>query len=293
MAEPAAALGLPLRLLAEAEGVSAAQVIPDHDRRRLPRPRDAARRSPSGCRGGHLRPRARARPSTCTRSRPTGIAVRPGPEALVHAQDKGVMRERLAELGVPCPRNAVVAIGRRGRGVRLPVRAQDHPRRVRRQGRLGRPRGRRLRRGRSRPPRRPASGCWPRSSSTSAASCPRWSPGRRAARPRRTRSSPATQLDGICHEVIAPAPDLDPELAGAGAADRAADRRGARRRPAILAVELFETRDGRVLVNELAMRPHNTGHWSQDGAVTASSRTTCAPCSTCRSARRRRGRRGR
>ena len=36
----------------------------------------------------------------------------------------------------------------------------------------------------------------------------------------------------------------------------------------ILAVELFETTDGRVLVNELAMRPHNTGHWSMDGAVT-------------------------
>ena len=37
----------------------------------------------------------------------------------------------------------------------------------------------------------------------------------------------------------------------------------------ILAVELFETTDGRVLVNELAMRPHNTGHWTQDGAVTS------------------------
>ena len=37
----------------------------------------------------------------------------------------------------------------------------------------------------------------------------------------------------------------------------------------ILAVELFETRDGRILVNELAMRPHNTGHWSIDGAVTS------------------------
>ena len=36
----------------------------------------------------------------------------------------------------------------------------------------------------------------------------------------------------------------------------------------VLAVEMFETRDGRVLVNELAMRPHNTGHWSMDGAVT-------------------------
>ena len=37
-----------------------------------------------------------------------GIAVRPGPDALVHAQDKAVMRRRLAELDVPCPRNAVV-----------------------------------------------------------------------------------------------------------------------------------------------------------------------------------------
>ncbi|MGH3322634.1 MAG: ATP-grasp domain-containing protein, partial [Streptosporangiaceae bacterium] len=37
----------------------------------------------------------------------------------------------------------------------------------------------------------------------------------------------------------------------------------------VLAVELFETSNSRVLVNELAMRPHNTGHWSIDGAVTS------------------------
>ena len=37
----------------------------------------------------------------------------------------------------------------------------------------------------------------------------------------------------------------------------------------MLAVELFETTDGRLLVNELAMRPHNTGHWTIDGAVTS------------------------
>ena len=36
----------------------------------------------------------------------------------------------------------------------------------------------------------------------------------------------------------------------------------------VLAVELFETTDERLLVNELAMRPHNTGHWSMDGAIT-------------------------
>jgi 5-(carboxyamino)imidazole ribonucleotide synthase len=37
----------------------------------------------------------------------------------------------------------------------------------------------------------------------------------------------------------------------------------------VLAVELFELADGGLLVNELAMRPHNTGHWTIDGAVTS------------------------
>jgi 5-(carboxyamino)imidazole ribonucleotide synthase len=75
------------------------------------------------------------------------------------------------------------------------------------------------------------------------------------------------QKDGVCYEVVAPAPGLDEpaqrriqQLALAIAEDL--DVTG------MLAVELFETADGRVLVNELAMRPHNTGHWSMDGAVT-------------------------
>ena len=37
----------------------------------------------------------------------------------------------------------------------------------------------------------------------------------------------------------------------------------------VLAVELMHAPDGSVVVNELAMRPHNTGHWSIDGAVTS------------------------
>jgi 5-(carboxyamino)imidazole ribonucleotide synthase len=37
----------------------------------------------------------------------------------------------------------------------------------------------------------------------------------------------------------------------------------------VLAVELFETSDGRLLINELAMRPHNSGHWTMDGALTS------------------------
>ncbi len=68
--------------------------------------------------------------------------------------------------------------------------------------------------------------------------------------------------------MIAPAPGLDPELA-ARAEQLALTVAGALDVTGILAVELFETTDGRVLVNELAMRPHNTGHWTQDGAVTS------------------------
>ncbi|MGA8247577.1 MAG: 5-(carboxyamino)imidazole ribonucleotide synthase, partial [Nocardioides sp.] len=93
MAEPAAALGVPLRLLAEGPRVSAAQVIPDHlvgDYTDLA----TLRRLVEGCRvvtfdhehvpTDHLHALAAA-----------GIAVRPGPQALVHAQDKGVMRAAL------------------------------------------------------------------------------------------------------------------------------------------------------------------------------------------------------
>ena len=76
------------------------------------------------------------------------------------------------------------------------------------------------------------------------------------------------QRDGICVEVLAPAPGLDP--------GRAVDAQHLAMRIAtsldvvgVLAVELFETTDGTLLVNELAMRPHNSGHWTIDGARTS------------------------
>lgn len=74
------------------------------------------------------------------------------------------------------------------------------------------------------------------------------------------------QADGVCSEVIAPAPSSDAIAADAAAlAVKIATELDV---TGMLAVELFETADGRILVNELAMRPHNSGHWSQDGAVT-------------------------
>jgi 5-(carboxyamino)imidazole ribonucleotide synthase len=75
------------------------------------------------------------------------------------------------------------------------------------------------------------------------------------------------QRDGVCAEVLAPAPGLSEELATAAQelAVRIADRLGV---VGMLAVELFQTAGG-VQVNELAMRPHNSGHWTIEGARTS------------------------
>jgi 5-(carboxyamino)imidazole ribonucleotide synthase len=75
------------------------------------------------------------------------------------------------------------------------------------------------------------------------------------------------QRDGICREVLAPAPGLPAALAAdaQSLALRLAAELGV---TGLLAVELFWARDG-LLVNELAMRPHNCGHWTIEGARTS------------------------
>lgn len=76
------------------------------------------------------------------------------------------------------------------------------------------------------------------------------------------------QVDGICREVIAPAPGLGPDVAveAEAMALKIAAELGV---TGLLAVELFETSRGGLLVNELAMRPHNSGHWTIEGARTS------------------------
>lgn len=266
MAPPAIALGVPMRLLAEAEGVSAAQVIADQqvgDYRDLATLREVT----DGCSvvtfdhehvpTEHLHALEDA-----------GIAVRPGPEALVHAQDKVVMREAMkAHGGAPQPRWSVVGSaaeveafgfpcvlkvsrgGYDGRGVWV-VRGTDD---VAEPLAEAEQRGVRLLAEELVAYRRELSALVARAPSGQAAAYP---------------VVATTQLYGICHEVIAPAPDLDPDLAGE-AQQLALSIAGELGVTGILAVELFETADGRILINELAMRPHNTGHWSQDGAVTS------------------------
>jgi 5-(carboxyamino)imidazole ribonucleotide synthase len=264
MAQPAVALGLPLRLLAEAEGASAAQVIPDHvvgDYRDL----DTLRRVVKGCAvvtfdHEHV-------PTEHLRAlQADGLAVRPGPDALVHAQDKAVMRARLDGLA-PCPRHRLVtgpdevsafgypAVlkttrgGYDGKGVWVVASPEDCGPAFA----AAADAGVQVLAEELVDFRRELSAVVARSPSGQAAAYP---------------VVATTQVDGICREVVAPAPDLAPELAGQSQ-QIALRIAGALDVTGILAVELFETTDGRVLVNELAMRPHNTGHWTQDGAVTS------------------------
>jgi 5-(carboxyamino)imidazole ribonucleotide synthase len=207
-----------------------------------------------------------------------GIAVRPGPEALVHAQDKGLMRARLAALGVPVPRWALVGDavdlatfgaevgwplvlkttrgGYDGKGVLLVGSVEEAASWLA----SAAARSERLLAEEVVPFRRELAALVARSPSGQAAAWPVvWT----------------LQVDGVCREVIAPAPDLPEELAAE--ATRIALRiAGELEVVGVLAVELFEVEDAdgwhhgrRVLVNELAMRPHNSGHWTIDGAVTS------------------------
>ncbi len=195
-----------------------------------------------------------------------GHVVYPGAPALLHAQDKQVMRERLGVLGFPMPRWAPVtdlaAVERFAAGSGWPVVLKAV-----RGGYDGR-------------------GVWMVDSAEAAAAViasgvalivEEKVPLRRELAALVARSPfgqvatwpvvETVQQDGICVEVIAPAPGVD--------ADQAAEIQQLGVRIAhelgvvgVLAVELFETADG-VLVNELAMRPHNSGHWTIDGSVTS------------------------
>lgn len=261
MQQPAIALGLRLCLLAEGPGVSAAQVIGDHrvgSHTDLDDLRAAVGDAPvvtfdhEHVPPEHLRTLA-----------DEGHACRPGPAALIHAQDKLVMRRRLTALGVPCPRWAAIekpadveefgfpAIvktargGYDGKGVWKVESAADLEDPFRAEGELLVEE--------LVPFRRELSAQVARSATGEIVDYP---------------VVESRQVDGVCSEVIAPAPNLDPalETRARGIAREIAEQLDV---VGMLAVELFETDDERVLVNELAMRPHNTGHWSIDGAVTS------------------------
>lgn len=77
------------------------------------------------------------------------------------------------------------------------------------------------------------------------------------------------QVDGVCSVVTAPATGIgeDTALEARRIGETIASELGV---TGVLAVEMFVVgEEERILVNELAMRPHNTGHWTIDGAVTS------------------------
>jgi len=195
-----------------------------------------------------------------------GRQVRPGAAALRYTQDKLAMRDRLRALGVPCPRYApvtsvaevtelaagwgwpvvlkAVSGGYDGRGVwvcQTPAEAAAvlaHPVGVFAEEHVG--------------------------FDAELAALVARSPHRQAA------AYPVVQTiqrDGVCHEVLAPAPGLaaGPAIEAERIALELTAELGV---TGLLAVEFFLTRDG-LLVNELAMRPHNSGHWTIEGARTS------------------------
>ncbi len=195
------------------------------------------------------------------------VPVRPGGAALRYAQDKLVMRRRLGQLGVRCPRFAPVArladvtgFAERCGGWPVVLKAI-------RGGYDGK-------------------GVWVCESAEQAAGVlahgvsliaeeyvsftaelaalvARSPYGQGAAYP----VVQTVQRDGICREVLAPAPGLPAGLArqAQSLALRLAAELGV---TGLLAVELFQIPGG-LLVNELAMRPHNCGHWTIEGARTS------------------------
>jgi 5-(carboxyamino)imidazole ribonucleotide synthase len=267
-APPAVGLGIGLRVLAERADDPAAQVIPDvtvGDYRDLATLRafadacDVLTFDHEHVPTRHLQA-----------LEADGVAVRPGSASLVHGQDKLVMRRRLAEIGVPVPCWAPVASaadlagfmagradgaavlktargGYDGKGVCV-LRGPDDAAAVAGWFDAGVPLlveelvdfGREL------------SVVVARSPSGQAVAYP---------------VVESVQVDGVCREVYAPAPGI--EQGHALAAQEAALRIAQDLQiTGLMAVELFDTADG-VLVNELALRPHNTGHWTIEGSVTS------------------------
>ena len=267
--QAAIALGQTLRVLAVSPDDPAAQVTPDvvigsHD------DLDALRRAAEGATVVTF-DHEHVPTALLEKLVAEGVTVAPPPHALIHAQDKLVMRRRLESMGAPVPRFAAVESlddvdvfarlidgpivvktvrgGYDGRGVSLTadlIEARDVVARYLADGvpvlleeRVEM--------------RRELAALVARSPFGQGAAWP---------------VVETVQRDGICVQVIAPAPGLATET-GSDASQLALRVAAELGVVGVLAVELFETVDGRLLVNELAMRPHNSGHWTIDGANTS------------------------
>ncbi|WP_227999420.1 5-(carboxyamino)imidazole ribonucleotide synthase [Nocardia australiensis] len=199
-----------------------------------------------------------------------GVNVQPPPQALIYAQDKLAMRTKLSELGLPVPAFTQVTApadavafgaehgwpivlkavrgGYDGRGVWMPESAAEAEEIVTDQLAHGVA----LLAEAKVDLQRELSAMVARSPYGQAATWP---------------VVETVQRNGQCAVVIAPAPGLSENLA-TQAETMALNLANGLGVVGAMAVELFETHDGTLLVNELAMRPHNSGHWGMDGART-------------------------
>jgi 5-(carboxyamino)imidazole ribonucleotide synthase len=265
--QAAIALGQSLRVLAAKPADPAALVCADV-RPGLPTDPVAMRAFATGCSAVTL-DHEQVPPENLRALVDAGVNVHPRPDALLHAQDKLVMRRRLAGLGLAVPEFAEVTDpadverfaaehgwpvvlkavrgGYDGRGVWM-LDAAD-PRLVRELLDAGTP----LMVERAVPMRRELAALVARSPFGQAAAWP---------------VVETVQERGQCVQVLAPAPGLaeDAALAAQQLALRIAAELGV---TGLLAVELFEGVDGALVINELAMRPHNSGHWTIEGARTS------------------------
>ena len=258
--QAAIALGLSLRVLAESATDGAALVIPDVDIG-APDDQTALLRFAKGCDvvtfdHEHV-PTAQIQAME-----QTGVAVHPGSAALLYAQDKLAQRRRLSELGIAVPEFAPVTTvddvnafgeehgwpvvlkavrgGYDGRGVWM----------------LAEP-----------PTELPAVDLYVEQRVPLVHELAIQVARRPSGEMRTWPVVETVQSDGICVETVAPAPRLSPALAGE-AEQLACQLAEALDVTGCLAVELFEAPGG-LIVNELAMRPHNSGHWTIEGAVTS------------------------
>ncbi|MEY4310323.1 MAG: hypothetical protein RLZ71_249 [Actinomycetota bacterium] len=262
MVAPAVALGLEIKVLAETEGSSAAIAatqVGDYNQLEVVR---AFARTVDVITFDH----EHVPLSILETLEAEGVSVQPSPKALRFAQNKLEMRKRLGALGLPMPAwtevntaselqefldaNGSVAIlktpigGYDGKGVKVvrsvddagewlalgtPLLAEQKVDFVREVAQLS--------------ARNPQGDfrAWP--------------------------LVQTVQRDGVCAEVLAPAPNAEALLDGAARiAKTVAEGLGV---TGVLAVEMFETADGELVINELAMRPHNSGHFSIEGSVTS------------------------
>ena len=198
-----------------------------------------------------------------------GVNVRPGPAALIHAQNKLVMRKKLAELGLPQPNWAEITSpqelekfmaihgpevvvktpigGYDGKGVRVVSSTAEVSDWLENLASYG--------------------GSLLAEQKVDFVSEAAQLIARRPSGEAKTWPLVQTiQSGGVCSEVIAPYPSLSLSDPAAEIAHSIANGLGV---TGVLAVEMFVLADGTLLVNELAMRPHNSGHFSIEGSNTS------------------------